>query len=388
MKPWMILVLCAPLMGCNLKEAGQNTETPLNTQPVSEKAASADRNANNASNDINPEPEITGRLSTDMKDAEGKKLTRCEYRYLHKNGDFVSVVADFRGPSHIKVTERKSAEAEINVFEASKSSAPDAKRIVEYLHKLDTYGRIPGPLNWVDAPERPNWSDDESTTWLIINFEDIQFIVSSRQQLPEHRYKAFHSIYTYMTSFVSGFHRKMRQNIGEPAAEITKRVHGKKVKLVPGTGNTVLDGAEIDYGSKLWWVEEEFVGRFESTESSLNISKEQTEEGIAEPTRLIIDKKGNIDIKIGDIEYIGSLSSERLYRVSSTLFLIQKTPENEELLKKEGRLTNGMRCNLDYDDGGDENIKEYSRMKLFIPGEPYVEGLGFIPSKTIFVDRK
>ena len=375
------------LAGCNKTEIVQNS--PVDNIPASEQTTDANRESpgtRGAQAQAVTEPEVTGRLSRNSADAEGKKLTRCEYRYLNKNGEFVSVVADIQGSVNIHVTERKSADGEEKVYRASRTLVPDAKRIDEYLHKLDTYGRQPGPLMWVDAPERANWMDDESTTWLIMNYEDVQFIVSSRQELPEDRYKAFNIIYTYLTSFVSGFDRKMRQNIGAPAPDIIKEVHGKKVKLVPGTGNSVLTGAEINYGDKKWWIEEEFVGRFESTQSSLKQTSEETEEGVEIKAAMKIEKDGNFTLKINDTEYVGSLGVQRLYQVAASANMVVKSEKSAEIMKENGRILGGDHLFIEYE--GCDDVPEYGRLRLFIEGTPYVEGRGYTPSQTIFIDRQ
>ena len=399
MKPLTILFLCTSLIaGCSKTESVHNPPA----EPVDPSASNA--GIQQPSQDVpitmpkSPnaedykEPQITGRLSTNIKDAEGKKLTRCEYRYLSKSGDFLSVFVDFTGAAKLNVIEKKGPDAEPTVHPKSQSAHVDSKYLDTLLHKLDTYGHQSGPLMWLEAPERPNWADDDSTTWIIMTYQDVQFIVSSRQQLPEHRYKGFNAVYTYLTSFVPGFKRKMRQNIGEPAPDIIRSVHGKEVRLVPGTGNTVLDGAEIDYGDKLWWIEEELVGTFESTPQSLEITKQNTEAGIPISASMHIRNDGNFTLTIDKTEYIGSLSPERLYNSWMTAWIKEKTEQSQKELAEKGRFDYGTTIHLSYDGESDDPDvapqNMYNRLIIRIEGEPYVQGRGYTPSQTIYIDRK
>lgn len=66
------------------------------------------------------------------------------------------------------VSEQASPQAQPKVYPKG-HAVIKADRIDEILHKLDTYGHVKGPLNWAAAPERDNWKDDTSTTWIIAN---------------------------------------------------------------------------------------------------------------------------------------------------------------------------------------------------------------------------
>ncbi len=333
------------------------------------------------------EPPIVGRLSSNIQDANGKKLTRCEYRYESLDGDFLSVVAEIKGRTVIEVTEQSKGDEEAKIYPQGQYAAPNAKQIDEFLHKLDTYGTKPGPLTWVGAPLRPDWEKDTSTTWLIMNYEDVQFVVSSRQQLPDLRYDGFNTIYTYLTSYIPNFNRKMHQNIGEPHPEITGYVHGKKVKLVPGTGNTANVGAEVNFEGKLWWVEEEFVGEFETTDKAFSIAEEKYGYDYNLGKAWIkIDEKGNFEMKIeGDEkEYIGSLDETRLYQVPAKAYMLTKTKEYLERLERDGKITYGAGFSIDYD----PSDRRYGRLKIEFEGSPYVAGRGAIAPKLYLLDRK
>ncbi len=387
MRPWKWILLCAPLV------VGCDKTTPVQNSPESVETAvkTPEQGGGQASNEVTElTPDLSGTFSANPKDADGKDLTRVEYRYLNKSGVMVSVVANVSGVADVTVTEIDPAGSEPKTFKKGRYSSVNVKQLDKFLHQLDTYGQVTGPLMWVGLPERADWSKDDSTTWIIMDYGETRFVVSSRQQLPEHRYKGFNTIYTYLTSFVPGFERKMRQDIGEPAQKIVKTVHDKPVALVPGTGSTALTGAELDYGDKLWWVEEEFVGKFVTTESAMLAAKAVELEGfVAGVGEITIDAQGNFTMKDGEEEYIGSLRRERLYQTMAKGVRVLKTPESLKQLEVEGKIKNGERFDIDYDTSSEvEALAPYTRLRIEIEGTPYVEGVGAVSPRVILLDRQ
>ena len=98
----LVLISVFYMNGCSTQQLSkQNDQSHENTtqNPVAKDESpqtkpSAD-SSENPSSIKSLEPEITGKLSYDIKDAEGKDLTKVEYRYLSKEGELVSVVATF-----------------------------------------------------------------------------------------------------------------------------------------------------------------------------------------------------------------------------------------------------------------------------------------------------
>ena len=337
------------------------------------------------------EPVISGKLSHDLGEAEGKNMTRVEYRYVSSKGELLSVVASInesRRIDDITVTEKSSQDAEAKIYKKG-NSVPDYNSLRELLYDMHTYQKNVGLITWNNAPERPNWKDDISTTWVIVHFGDIQYIISSRQDLPKERYEAFNRLYTYLTSFVRGFDRKMTQDIGEPAPPVIKMVHGKEVRLVPGTGNSVQAGADIDYGDKKWWIEEEFNATFRATPDSLKLCEGPFMDEAVTSAEISIDNNGNFVLHINKHEFIGSLDRTRKYGVMADAYYANNDEMSRKKMEKNGYLDSGKSFWIDYHEGEgyDDYGESYKRLVLKFKGEPYVHGRAIEPN-TIVLERK
>lgn len=393
----MLLAIC----GCSTRsasnpndQAGSNPAQAVNheeAQAAGEQQESPKMETNNKHDNESLEPEITGKLSHDLKDAEGKNMTRVEYRYVSQKGEFLSVVAsisDARRIDDITVTEKDSPDAEIKSYKKG-NSVPDYQLLREMVYDL-RHQKNAGLITWNNAPERSNWKEDKSTTWIVVHFGDIQYIISSRQDLPEERFGAFNRLYTYLTSFVSGFDRKMPGDIGAPAAPIIKTVHGKEVRLVPGTGNSVQAGAEIDYGAKKWWIEEEFNATFKTTPKSLKLCDGQFRNEAVTSAEITIDDNGNFVLHINQNEFIGSLDRTRKYGVWGKAYYSNFKDRVQEEINEHGYFKGGKSFMIDYREGEgyDEKGKPYTVLELRFEGEPYVHGRGAVEPNTIVLERK
>lgn len=339
------------------------------------------------------EPEITGKLSHDLSDAEGKDLTRVEYRYLSNNGEFLSVVASFgaknpRQINEISITEMDSLKDTPRVSKLDVDHGRTYDDVLNLLYHIHNEKNA-GILSWINHPERANWKEDKSTTWIVINFDDIQYIVSSRQDLPEGRYYAFYQLYKYLISLMPGYQREMRQDIGEPAVPVYKEVHGKEVPLIPGTyyGSGQWVNGELDYGDKKWWIEENLNDTFRATPKSLKFSKghyDTFNDKKVTSADITIDDNGNFVLHVNGQEFIGSLSRER----SIHAHFVYNDDRGQELFNRKGYLDTGDLVRIQYyrSKGYDEDHNEYVRLQLDFLGRPYVHGKA-VPPTLIYLDR-
>lgn len=86
---------------------------------------------------------------------------------------------------------------------------------------------------------------------------------------------------------------------------------GNRVRLVPGTGTGSEDGrgARIDYGDRLWWLEEGFTGTWE-----IGPEDRAWEELTHDPAVLTVDREGHVTLALNGEEWTGALPKARYYR--------------------------------------------------------------------------
>lgn len=94
--------------------------------------------------------------------------------------------------------------------------------------------------------------------------------------------------------------------------------HGREVPLVPETGNIVGTGAIIDYGATPWWVAEEFVGAWTTTEEDRTLMAEWYSDGNPpNDGKLTIGEDGTFTFVFGGEAYEGTLDDTRGWGVSA-----------------------------------------------------------------------
>lgn len=100
----------------------------------------------------------------------------------------------------------------------------------------------------------------------------------------------------------------------------TVTINGKEYRTIAGTGNVVGTGALIDFGDDLWWEVEKFTGHFTLTEESLNMTEEVSSSHPVTVKNAYADilADGGIHVVVDDLEFTGTLDSERGWMVWAT----------------------------------------------------------------------
>ena len=89
--------------------------------------------------------------------------------------------------------------------------------------------------------------------------------------------------------------------------ERTVKIHGEERSTVKGTGNLSGYGAVIDYGEESWWTAEEYAGATFSLQP-YNIDYELGVENVS----FAVTEDGSVSLTVGEKEYTGFLSTERI----------------------------------------------------------------------------
>lgn len=98
----------------------------------------------------------------------------------------------------------------------------------------------------------------------------------------------------------------------DPAyGERTASWFGNTVRLVPGTGthHDTGAGAVIDYGSRIWWQEEGFIGTFSMTEQDREYTYRT-----ADDASLTVKPDGSVVLMLDGTQWTGTLGKTRRYR--------------------------------------------------------------------------
>ena len=136
--------------------------------------------------------------------------------------------------------------------------------------------------------------------------------------------------------------------------------HGQYVNLVPETGNIVGTGAIIDYGDTPWWIAEEFVGTWVSTEADRERIVEWYSDGNPpDDGKLEIRENGTFAMTFGGISYEGTLAKTRGYAVYA----------GGEMTPVDGGYTQGVW--FDYITYDDEEKDTWSHIEFHVDGLPY-----------------
>ncbi len=271
-------------------------------------------------------------VTVDKSNPEWVKAATCiSFNYEHKAGDEFELNARIEDIDENGGTlELKKRVGPMNYNGRSKEgelSIPREKidELLEILSRYDIKG-------YSELPTRGSVSTPIRSLYVIIG-EDVTYVAWNAkfpETIPPTEDIMYYEIFNFFNDIVSaepGWEEVRSDNLDDPRdnpayGERIVEQYGNEVSLVPGTAALSSDGtgAEIDYGDKLWWQEEGFIGEWQMTaEDSENTNTSCKSAGFT------VDENGNIRFTVDGIDWTGTLGNTRYYRSDINVSLTDGT---------------------------------------------------------------
>ncbi len=209
--------------------------------------------------------------------------------------------------------------------------AEQTARLLEILSSYDIkgYSRLPGRGS-SNSPSRSVWVFEGDERY-VVSFDAI-----FPKTLPPQEDIMYYELFNFFNDRISeepGWEKVRSENLEDPRenpayGERLVEHFGHMVHLVPGTGTLSEDwkNAQIDYGDKIWWLEEGFTGTWVQSEEDKKLPSITNESA-----KLTVTEDGKAVLELDDEVLEGELADQRFYKTPVGIHLWKENGERRLL---------------------------------------------------------
>ena len=242
--------------------------------------------------------------------------------------------------STLKIDTNNTACRLLESFDAVKIDA-DGNEQGEYQVPAGSYlmfEAVAGEAPRYDDPPRRSQHRDFYYECRLTDGTRIRFVSSTESTVSSE--KGFFNRFTEVVSLGEALYTSEADPGGQEV--FTVRIGGKDYPLIPDYSLPSHTGEEIDFGDDIWWLVEEYPGRYVSTDEDKEEMQDSwfTQEALAHPdesAELVISEDGQVVFDFFGEVYRGTLSERRFYRERVAIYMeSEREHRSFQIILREG----------------------------------------------------